>query len=130
MPTATSSPCSATDKGPVAVVSRQHFNPSDLSVSAQMADIKASGAQVQGAIATATPIALPSHDFTALEVDRAVGGLVGREQLPIMAIPLDNGGSAPLNYVFMHRVEHTSRSSCKPYGPTMVLAKSGLQTVG
>ncbi|MGA2393637.1 MAG: ABC transporter substrate-binding protein [Candidatus Lustribacter sp.] len=43
------------DKGPVAVVSHQRFNPSDLSVSAQMADIKASGAQVLVAWTTGTP---------------------------------------------------------------------------
>lgn len=42
-------------KDPMAVVAREHFNPSDLSVSAQMADIKASGAQVLVAWTTGTP---------------------------------------------------------------------------
>jgi len=45
----------ADDKGPLTVVAREHFNPTDLSVSAQMADIKASGAQVLVAWTTGTP---------------------------------------------------------------------------
>jgi branched-chain amino acid transport system substrate-binding protein len=41
--------------GPMTVVAHEHFNPSDLSVSAQMAKIKASGAQVLVAWTTGTP---------------------------------------------------------------------------
>lgn len=41
--------------GPIAVVAHEHFNPSDLSVGAQMAKIKASGAQVLVAWTTGTP---------------------------------------------------------------------------
>jgi branched-chain amino acid transport system substrate-binding protein len=41
--------------GPMMVVAHEHFNPSDLSVSAQMAKIKASGAQVLVAWTTGTP---------------------------------------------------------------------------
>lgn len=42
-------------KGPIQVVAHEHFNPTDLSVSAQMTDIKASGAQVLVAWTTGTP---------------------------------------------------------------------------
>ena len=42
-------------EGPIAVVAHEHFNTSDLSVSAQMADIKASGAQVLIVWTTGTP---------------------------------------------------------------------------
>jgi branched-chain amino acid transport system substrate-binding protein len=41
--------------GPMSVVAHEHFNPTDLSVSAQMAKIKASGAQVLVAWTTGTP---------------------------------------------------------------------------
>lgn len=41
--------------GPSAVVAHEHFNPADLSVGAQMAKIKASGAQVLVAWTTGTP---------------------------------------------------------------------------
>jgi branched-chain amino acid transport system substrate-binding protein len=41
--------------GPLTVVSHEHFNASDLSLSAQMAKIKASGAQVLVAWTTGTP---------------------------------------------------------------------------
>lgn len=41
--------------GPLSVVAHEHFNPSDLSVAAQMAKIKSSGAQVLVAWTTGTP---------------------------------------------------------------------------
>lgn len=41
--------------GPLTVVDHEHFNPSDVSVDAQMAKIKASGAQVLVAWTTGTP---------------------------------------------------------------------------
>jgi branched-chain amino acid transport system substrate-binding protein len=47
------------DKGPygTSIVAREHFNPTDLSVSAQMSRIKASGAQALLAWSTGTPAA-------------------------------------------------------------------------
>jgi branched-chain amino acid transport system substrate-binding protein len=41
--------------GPLTIVAREHFNPEDLSVGAQMAKIKASGAQVLVGWTTGTP---------------------------------------------------------------------------
>lgn len=43
------------EKGPTTIAVREHFNPTDLSVGAQIADIKASGAQVLVAWTTGTP---------------------------------------------------------------------------
>ncbi len=57
----------------VTVVDREHYNPTDLSVAAQVARIKASGAQAVIAYAAGTPFGTAIHGLADAGVDLPVG---------------------------------------------------------
>lgn len=68
----------------IRLVDREHFNPSDLSVGAQMARIKASGAQALITFATGTPLGTLMHGIhdAALDIPvSASGGNMIYEQM-------------------------------------------------
>jgi branched-chain amino acid transport system substrate-binding protein len=57
----------------VTIVSREHYNPTDLSVAAQVARIKASGAQAVIAYAAGTPFGTAIHGLADAGLDLPVG---------------------------------------------------------
>jgi branched-chain amino acid transport system substrate-binding protein len=57
----------------VTLVDREHFNPGDLSVTAQIARIKASGAQALIVYAAGTPLGTVLHGLTDAGIDMPVG---------------------------------------------------------
>jgi branched-chain amino acid transport system substrate-binding protein len=61
------------------IVAREHFNPSDISVAAQMTRIKASGAQVLFAYTTGTPFATVLRGIVNAGLELPVMGSSGNE---------------------------------------------------
>lgn len=62
----------AASHGAMTIVDREHFNPSDLSVDAQVAKMKAANPQVVVAWVTGTPVATVFHALKDLAVDTPV----------------------------------------------------------
>jgi branched-chain amino acid transport system substrate-binding protein len=107
----------APDLGGMSVVAREHFNVTDLSVAAQVARVKASGAQVLFAWTTATPLATVLHGVDEAGLD-----------IPVVTTPGNSSATQLKSYAgfvpktlimgaMVNQVSDPAQLASRPNGP-------------